>query len=399
MNKEEFLSRYLADRHDTDCVKWDAGLEEKYGTRDLISMWIADMEFRTPEAIVEALTKRVQNGIYGYADVPDAYYRTLSDWMESRYGLPIPKESVRFSTGCVTAIAWAIQAFTKPGESCMILTPVYYPFHEVVTYNDRKLVTVDLHCDADDCFTLDFEAIEQAIIDNDVKMLIQCSPHNPVGRVWTEWELDDLFDICRRHGVLIVSDEIHQDLCLFGRTFIPALKVAGGRYADRIITLNAASKTFNLAGLLHSHIIIPDPELRAHYDAFFDRGMNRNAVNILGQTALMAGYREGGKWLDGLIQVIESNYLYLKKTLHEKAPDVIVTPLEGTYLVFLDLRGYLPAEQVPDFVLKKCKIAADYGEQFGEHFKGFIRLNLATDPKLVEQAVNRLIRELNRLLR
>ena len=227
MTQEEFIRRYLVDRHNTDCNKWDAEMEEKFGTRDLISMWIADMEFRTPEAVVDALTERVKHGVYGYSDVPEAYYPALSNWMESRYGLPVAKESVRFCTGCVTAIAWMIQAFTQPGDSCMILTPVYYPFHNVVTYNDRKLVAVDLHCDENDCFTMDYDAIETAMIKNRVRLLLQCSPHNPAGRVWTEEELACLFEICRRHNVLIISDEIHQDLCLFGHTFVPALKVAG----------------------------------------------------------------------------------------------------------------------------------------------------------------------------
>lgn len=395
MTKEGFVARYLVDRHNTDCNKWDAELEEKYGTRDLISMWIADMEFRTPDAVIKALTERVQHGVYGYADVPESYYPALSDWMESRYSLPIPKGWVRFCTGCVTAIAWSLRAFTKSGDHCMILTPVYYPFHNVITYNDRQLVKVDLNCDENDNFTLNYEAIEQAIVDNDVKLLLQCSPHNPAGRVWTEEELDKLFDICRRHNVLVVSDEIHQDLCLFGHKFVPALAVAGGKYRDMVVTLNAASKTFNLAGLIHSHIIIADEKLRAQYD-LFARGMNRNANNILGLVATQAGYTQGGEWLHSLIEVIEDNYTYMKNELAEKAPKVKVVPLEGTYLAMLDLRSCMAKEQVHDFILKDCKIAVDYGEQFGENFMGFVRLNLATDPALVHQAVANIVEQLSK---
>ncbi|MGN0977557.1 MAG: MalY/PatB family protein [Faecousia sp.] len=393
MTKEEFIRQYLADRSNTDCCKWDAELEEKYGSRDLISMWIADMEFRTPEAVVDALCERIRHGVYGYSTVPEEYYTALSDWMQNRYGLPVAKESVRFCTGCVTAIAWMLQAFTKPGDACLILTPVYYPFHNVVTYNDRKLVTVDLNCDENDCFTMNYEAIEQAIVDNKVKLLLQCSPHNPVGRVWTEDELIKLFEICRRHHVLVVSDEIHQDLCLFGHSFVPALAVANGAYRDRIVTLNAASKTFNLAGLIHSHIIIPDEKLRAQYDQFA-RGMDRNAANIMGLTATLAGYTHGAQWLECLIQVIEENYSYLTRELQKRAPDVIVTPLEGTYLALIDLRRCMAVEDVHDFILKDCKLAVDYGEQFGEHFKGFVRLNLATDPMLVKQAVQNIVTQL-----
>ncbi|MGM9590653.1 MAG: MalY/PatB family protein, partial [Faecousia sp.] len=380
-------------RSNTDCCKWDAELEEKYGSRDLISMWIADMEFRTPEAVVDALCERIRHGVYGYSTVPEEYYTALSNWMQNRYGLPVAKESVRFCTGCVTAIAWMLQAFTKPGDACLILTPVYYPFHNVVTYNDRKLVTVDLNCDENDCFTMNYEAIEQAIVDNKVKLLLQCSPHNPVGRVWTEDELIKLFEICRRHHVLVVSDEIHQDLCLFGHSFVPALTVANGAYRDMIVTLNAASKTFNLAGLIHSHIIIPDEKLRAQYDRFA-RGMDRNAANIMGLTATLAGYTHGAQWLECLIQVIEENYSYLTRELQKRAPDVIVTPLEGTYLALIDLRRCMAVEDVHDFILKDCKLAVDYGEQFGEHFKGFVRLNLATDPMLVKQAVQNIVTQL-----
>lgn len=395
MTNEEFVTRYLADRRNTDCNKWDAGLEEKYGTRDLISMWIADMEFRTPEAVIQALTDRVQHGIYGYSDVPENYYSTLSHWMESRYGLPVPKDWVRFCTGCVTAIAWALQAFTEVGDHCMILTPVYYPFHNVITYNDRELVRVDLDCDEEDHFTLNYPAIEQAIVDNDVRLLLQCSPHNPAGRVWTEAELDKLFDICRRHNVLVVSDEIHQDLCLFGHTFVPALAVAGGKYRDMIVTLNSASKTFNLAGLLHSHILIADEALRVRYDRFA-RGMDRNANNVMGLVATKAGYDCGGEWLSSLIHIIEANYTYMKHELAVRAPKVKVVPLEGTYLAMLDLRSCMAKDEVKDFILRDCGIAVDYGEQFGENFQGFVRLNLATDPTLVHQAVSNIIEQLTK---
>ena len=397
MKKEDFLRRYTVDRHNTDCNKWDAELENKFGSRDLISMWIADMEFSTPEAVIDALAERVKQGVYGYSDVPERYYPILSDWMESRYGLEVKKESVRFCTGCVTALAWMISAFTKPGDHCMILTPVYYPFHNVVTYNGRKLIAVDLHCDENNYFTPDYEAIEDAIIKNEVKLLLQCSPHNPAGRVWTEEELTRLFEICERHNVLIVSDEIHQDFCLFGHKFVPALRVANGRFSNRIITLNSASKTFNLAGLLHSHIIIPDNELREQYD-LFARGMNRNAINIMGQIATMQAYTHGGEWLEALISVVEDNYTYLKNELHKQAPGIIVTPLEGTYLAMIDLRKYMPAEEVRDFILKRCRLAVDYGEQFGENFKGFVRLNMATDPKFVWQAVSNIVLQLQNIL-
>lgn len=391
MNKEEFLKRYLTDRHNSRCMKWDS-LKSKYGREDLVSMWIADMEFKTPEPVIEAITKRAQAGVFGYSNDWPEYYDALSNWMETRYHFPIKKDWVRFCTGCVTAIAWSIWAFTKPKDACLILTPVYYPFHNVVTYNDRELVKVDLDYNNESGhFTMNYEAIEKAIVDNKVKLFIQCSPHNPAGRVWTEDELDKVLSICKKHGVIVVSDEIHQDFVIDkDRHFVPAAVVKNGKYRDIVVTLNAASKTFNLAALIHSHIIITDEKLRAQYD-LFARGMNRTELNILAMEAVQAAYTYGDEWLDALLNVIRDNLAYLKARLQKEAPEIVVTDLEGTYLVMLDLRKYIGTENVSDFIVNKCRLAVDYGEQFGDNYKGFIRLNLATDPNLVKQAVDNLV--------
>ncbi|WP_127058814.1 MalY/PatB family protein [Veillonella ratti] len=391
MNKEEFLKRYLTDRHNSRCMKWDS-LKSKYGRKDLVSMWIADMEFKTPEPVIEAITKRAQAGVFGYSNDWPEYYDALSNWMETRYHFPIKKDWVRFCTGCVTAIAWSIWAFTKPKDACLILTPVYYPFHNVVTYNDRELVKVDLDYNNESGhFTMNYEAIEKAIVDNKVKLFIQCSPHNPAGRVWTEDELDKVLSICKKHGVIVVSDEIHQDFVIDkDRHFVPAAVVKNGKYRDIVVTLNAASKTFNLAALIHSHIIITDEKLRAQYD-LFARGMNRTELNILAMEAVQAAYTYGDEWLDSLLNVIRDNLAYLKARLQKEAPEIVVTDLEGTYLVMLDLRKYIGTENVSDFIVNKCRLAVDYGEQFGDNYKGFIRLNLATDPNLVKQAVDNLV--------
>lgn len=388
MDKQEFLKKYLVDRRGTDCMKWD-GLQEKFGETELLPMWIADMEFRTPDAVIHAMAERVRHGVFGYTQVPDAYYRVFSEWMGRRYHFPIQKEWLRFSTGCVTGIAWMIHAFTKPGDACMILTPVYYPFHNVVTNNDRRLVTVDLDYE-NGYFTMNYEAIEKAIVENQVKMLIQCSPHNPAGRVWTEEELDRVLAVCRKHQVLVVSDEIHQDLVLEGHTFVPAAAVSGGKYRDIVVTLSSATKTFNLATLLHSHIVITDDALRKVYDRFAS-GLNRTEVSVMGMTATQAGYEHGGEWLENVLEVIQDNYRYLKEELGKHLPEVTVCELEGSYLVLLDLRKLIGAGSAQEFVQKKCRLAVDYGEWFGESFAGFIRLNLATDPAFVRTAVENLI--------
>lgn len=390
MDKQEFLNLYLTDRKGTDCMKWD-GLEEKFGETDLTAMWIADMEFRAPDAVLDAMAGRIRHGIFGYSMVPDEYYRVFSDWMGRRYHFPVKKEWVRFSTGCVTAIAWMIHAFTKPGDACMILTPVYYPFHNVVTNNGRKLVTVDLDYE-NGYFTMNYEKIEKAVTENRVKMFIQCSPHNPAGRVWSGQELDQVLAVCQKHGVLVVSDEIHQDLVLEGHSFIPAAAVSGGKYRDIVLTLSSASKTFNLATLLHSHIIITEERLREQYDRFAG-GLNRTEVSIMGMTATQAGYERGEEWLGHVLEIIQDNYRYLKEEFRKRLPQLTVCALEGTYLVLLDLRKVVEAEDTAEFVQKKCRLAVDYGEWFGENFRGFIRLNLATDPAYVKHAAENIITE------
>ncbi len=388
MERQEFLDNYLTDRRGTDCSKWD-GLKAKFGEKDLLAMWVADMEFKTCDAITTALEKRVRHGVFGYSIVPDRYYEVYSRWMERRYGFPVKKEWVRFSTGCVTGISWMIHAFTNPGDACMILTPVYYPFHNVVTNNNRILVKVDLKYH-NGYFTMDYDAVEKAVRENQVKMFLMCSPHNPAGRVWTEEELDQVLAICRRHHVLVVSDEIHQDIVFKGKRFIPAAAVAGRKYRDMVVTLNSASKTFNLATLIHSHIIITDEKLMEAYDKFAS-GLNRTEVSIMGMEAAMAGYEKGEEWLGSVLNVIYDNYCYLKGTLERGLPGVQVCCMEGTYLPMIDLRACVEPDKVQEFVQKRCRLAVDYGEWFGDGYKGFIRMNLATDPAYVRQAAERMI--------
>ncbi len=394
MDTKEFIQQYAMDRMGTYSLKWDA-LDVRFQDPDLISMWVADMEFRTCDEILEAMQARIKHGVFGYSYVGDEYYNTFFDWEEKHHGFRPQKEWMRFSTGVVAALYWFINAFTKPQDSVIILTPVYYPFHNAVKDTGRKLVTCDL-VNTNGYFTIDYDAFEKAIVDNDVKQFIQCSPHNPAGRVWTEEELDRVMDICTRHNVLIVSDEIHQDIIIGDKKQIPAAIVAGGKYRDNLITVTAASKTFNLAGLLHSHIIISNDKLRAAYDEYA-KTVNQTEVNIMGITATQAGYCYGEEWLGNILDIIRQNYEYLKKELNEKAPAIIVSPLEGTYLCLLDLRKVIDPDHVRDLIQNKCRLAVDYGEWFGASFKGFVRLNLATEPRYVEAAVENIIREVNKL--
>ena len=394
MEKEKFLKEYLVERKGTNSLKWDA-LDKRFGNPNLISMWVADMEIKTPKEIVEALKERIEHGVFGYSYVSDDYYNAVIKWHKEKHNYKIKKEWLRFSTGVVTAIYWFINIFTEVNDSVLILTPVYYPFHNAVKDNNRKLITYDLK-NTDGYFTIDYDEVEKKIVENNVKLFIQCSPHNPAGRVWKEEELAKILEICKKHNVLVISDEIHQDIVMKGYKHIPSAIVENGKYADNLITISAASKTFNLAGLIHSNIIISNDKLRKKYDEEIKK-INQTEGNILGMLATQVGYEKGEYWLENIKELIEDNFNYLKSELNKNIPEITVTNLEGTYLVFLDLRKIIPIDKVKEFIQDKCNLAIDFGEWFGANFKGFIRINLATDPQIVKKAVENIINEYKKL--
>lgn len=393
LTPEEFVNTYYVDRMGTDSLKWDA-LQERFGDPDLISMWVADMEFRVPECVTESLVRRVEHGVFGYSFVPDSYYDAVIGWERAHHGYDVRREWIRISPGVVSALYWMVNMFTEPDDAVAILTPVYYPFHHAVKDSGRRLVTCDLTYEAGR-FGIDLAAFERVIVENRVKLHIMCSPHNPAGRVWTERELEGVLEVCRRHGVLVISDEIHQDLTFDGHRHVPAATVAGGRYSGDVITCFAASKTFNLAGCLTSTIVIEDEALRRKWDEFTNVYHNVE-VNTLGLTAVEAALRGGETWYEGLRGVLWQNYQTVVRALAE-FPDVHVAPLEATYLVFVDLRSRVPVERAHDFVQGACRLAVDYGEWFGEHWAGCIRLNMATHPRIVREAVGNLVRGLRSL--
>lgn len=394
MTAQEFCKKYSVERRGTNSLKWDA-LDVRFGDPDLLSLWVADMEFKTPEQTVEALKKRAEHGVFGYSFTPDSYYNAFIKWEKSHHGYEVKKDWLRFGPGVVACIYWLVGMFTQPGDSAVIMTPVYYPFHNAVKDSGRRLICSEL-VNTNGYYTVDFEKFEREIADNDAKMFILCSPHNPAGRVWEESELDRMLAICQKHNVLVISDEIHQDLVIGDKKHIPSAIVSGGKYSHNIITLNAPSKTFNLAGLLNSHLIIEDDALRAKYDANI-KIINQIESNIMGLTAGEASYTYGEEWRMGLIATIKANFEYLRDSFAKELPAVIVTPLEGTYLTWLDLRAFLKPEEVKPFVQGKCRIAVDYGEWFGQQCAGFIRLNLATKPEYVHTAVQNLIENLKKL--
>ncbi|WP_316670282.1 PatB family C-S lyase [uncultured Propionibacterium sp.] len=396
MDADAFAQRYQVERRNTDSLKWDA-LEARFGDPDLLPMWVADTEFRAPEAVLDALTERVAHGAFGYATVPDSYFEAFDAWAAARRQARVEREWVRFGTGVVSSFYWMISAFTDPGDAVMLTTPVYYPMHSAVRDTGRRLITCELARDENGEYGFDLGGFERTIVDGDVKEWIACSPHNPVGRVWTEAELDAVLGICARHGVIVVADEIHQDVLPGSRPFVAMSEVADGAYRDRVITLNAVSKTFNLAGLVHSHIIIPDDALRARYDSW-SRAYVRTEPNIMGLTAAEAAWRGGAEWLSGFTDLVRVNDRDFRARVREVAPTAQIPTLEGTYLLWLDLRDYVRPADLRSFLQDTCGLAVDYGEWFSSRARGFARFNLATTPAILAQGVGRLVDGLSGLV-
>jgi len=385
MTTEEFCGAYCVERRGTGSLKWDS-LDEIFGDSELTPLWVADMEFKAPLEVIDAIKKRAEHGAFGYGKVMDSYYEAFAAWQKKQHGMVVEKSEIRFYTGVVGALYALVNTFTKPADAVVICPPVYYPFYDAVLNTGRTLVTCELD-NTDGVYSLDFEKFEQLVAHNNVKLFILCSPHNPVGRVWTAGELEKMFEICKKHGALVISDEIHQDFVNFDNKFIPASVLSGGKYKDMMITVNSASKTFNLAGLIHSHTIIHNKEMLQKYDDYI-KTIGQAEANIFGMVAMEAAYRHGEEWLVNLKSVIRQNYEYAKTEFASKAPKVVITPLEGTYLMWLDLRAYIDPEQISDFMQKKCRLAVDVGEWFSVNGKGFIRINLATNPKYVKLAVD-----------
>lgn len=392
IGEEDFCEKYFIERKGTNSAKWD-NLKEMFGKDDLIPMWVADMDFKSPDSVKRALKKRIDHGVYGYSVVPDSFYESFINWEEKHHNYSISKEWIRLCPGVVPAIYWFVNAFTDPKDSIIVLAPVYYPFQDAVKDTNRNLIMCELEND-DGYYFVDYERFEREIKENKVKMFIHSSPHNPVGRVWSEDELDKLFKICKDNEVLIISDEIHQDIVLNGYKHIPSGIVKNGYYANNLITITSASKTFNLAGLSASQMVIENPKLRKIYDEYV-LNICQTGINLMGTIATEAAYTGGESWLMALIKVIEDNYEYVKKSFDKYIPKAVLSPLEGTYLLWIDLRNYIDKKDVKEFIQDKCNIAVDFGEWFSPLYEGFIRLNIATHPKYVKFAVKNIIETIN----
>ncbi|KRM07145.1 aminotransferase [Liquorilactobacillus ghanensis DSM 18630] len=387
MKVKDFVERYAVDRHNTDCFKWD-GLQNEFGSTDLLPLWVADTEFKVPEAVTQALQARIAHGVYGYSQVVSGYQQAYINWQQQRYQTEIHPEWMRFGTGVVQSLSTLINVLTEPQEAVMVLQPVYYPFMQVIENNQRKLVVSQLKR-ADHHYEMDFTDIEQKIKQQHVKLLINCSPHNPVGRVWSEAELTKLLKICRENKVLFISDEIHHDLIVGQRPFVSALSIDNGLYRDNMVMVDSASKTFNLAALQNNHLIIPNPQIRTRYDNYIQR-LKSPAGSLMGQVAAKAAYENGAEWLSGMLALIKQNFTYLKTHLAAENPAIEIFELEGTYLAWIDLSQVIPPTDLERVMKNDAKLAVDFGKWFGQGGDGFVRINLATTPANIELAVKRL---------
>lgn len=379
------------DRVGTNCNKWD-NMAARFGENDLMALWVADMDFVVPEAARQAAMKYAEFGIYGYYMVPDGYYNAFIDWEKKYHNCEVKREWIRFSPGVVSPINWWVNMKTKPGDGVIVMTPVYYPFLDAINNNGRKLISSDL-VNNNGVYTIDFADFEKKIADNNVKAFILSSPHNPVGRVWTREELEQMLAICRKHNVFVIADEIHHDLIMPGhREHTEILNIPG--YTDMLVAITAGSKTFNLAGCQNSFVILPDEKLRDEFDAFLNSIRIRNG-NAFGYVAVEAAFREGREWLDKVIEIINSNAKYVETELKAQLPKAVVSPLEGTYLQWIDLGAYVEQGKMKELIQDKCRIAVDYGDWFGgDRFAGFIRFNLATSPENIKEAVARIVKNI-----
>ncbi|HQC35510.1 MAG TPA: MalY/PatB family protein [Bacillota bacterium] len=376
------------DRRGTSSAKWD-GLEAIFGRDDLIAMWVADMDFATAEPVRKALADFVANVPFGYYRPPDSFYEAFIEWEKEKHGYEIRREWICTAPGVVSAFYRVLLMSTRPGDGVIVLTPCYYPMLNAVKDNDRLLVMSDL-VNEDGAYRIDYEQFENDIIDNNVTLFIMSSPHNPVSRVWTREELRNLMGICRKHGVLVISDEIHQDFVWGERKHIPTATV--GDYDDMLITMTALSKTFNLAACQNSFVIIPDEKMRARYKDFAKR-IAEGELNPFGCVAVETAMREGGPWLEECRADIYGNYVYVKERLAAELPEIKVSELQGTYLLWMDFGAYFDKQaEAEDFLQNRCGVAFDYGSWFGgERFARFARMNLATGQANVRRCIDAIV--------
>ena len=374
-----------ADRRGTDCMKWDY-LEAFFGRDDLNALWVADMDFKAPPEILQPIIERAVHGVFGYTAKPEEFFTAVIDWFEKRYRWTIEKDWIVTTPGVVPALNLAIQTFTRPGDGIIIQPPVYFPFEESVRLNGRTVLNNQLVLKGNS-YEMDMEDLEEKAAR--ATMLVLCSPHNPVARVWTEAELEELGRICEKHNLFVFSDEIHADIIFSPNVHKPTAAVSG-YLMNNTISAYATSKTFNLAGLQLSVNIIPDEKTRNEFKGCLAK-LHMNMSNIFGITGTLSAYAHGEEWLDQLLEYLWGNYITVNSYMEENIPDILVLKPEGTFLLWLDCRKLkLTDEKLASLFVNKAKLALSAGDMFGPGGSGFMRLNIACPGKNLLEALENL---------
>ena len=377
----------IPNRKGTMCLKYDFA-KRKGKPENILPLWVADMDFVTAPEILKRLEERVQNGIFGYTEATEEYLNAVSKWYQEHFQWEIKANWVIKTPGVVFALAAAVRAFTEKGDGVLIQRPVYYPFSKIIESNNRVVINSSLKLVADH-YEIDFDDLEKKMADHKVKLFLFCSPQNPTGRVWREWELRKIGDLCEKYDVLIVSDEIHNDFVNEGDTHHIFANL-DKKYADMIITCTAPTKTFNLAGLQISNIVISNTRLRRIFRKEVN-AMGYGQQNTMGVVACQAAYEEGEEWYRQLKQYLKGNLDFLREYLQEKIPEIHLIEPEGTYLIWIDFRQLgLTEKEREELIVKKANLWLDSGVIFGPEGEGFERINIACPRKILKQALTQL---------
>lgn len=375
----------IVPRKHTDCLKYD-NVKEMFGTEEVLPMWIADMDFRTPPFIVDAIRKRMDHEVLGYTYTCSRWKPAIQSWVSRRYGWEVQPEEIGFVGGIVPAISFALQCFTKPGDKVLIQPPVYHPYHHVTLDLGRTLVTSPLKL-VDGQLQVDFADFEEKI--KGCKLFLLCNPHNPCGRVWNKDEMQRMCDICVKNNVLIISDEIHCDMTLKGFKHTPFATVSEDA-KNNCITFMAASKTFNIAGLKSSYHIIQNEKIREQYHEFL-RKSELDTAHVFATGPVATAYSEGEEWLGQMLEYVEANIDYMEEYLKTNMPKMGMIRPQASFLVFLDARGLgLPHDELVEFFIREAKVAMNDGAMFGEGGSGFMRMNLGCPRATLVKALDQI---------
>ena len=377
----------VIERRGTDCLKYDFAVRRGM-PEDVLPLWVADMDFKTSSYVEEAIIERTKHGIFGYSEVQGEYFAAVAGWMKRHHNWDVDEKWLIKTPGVVFALAVAVKAYTDIGESVLIQQPVYYPFSEVIEDNGRVVVSNDLFIGDDNRYHIDFVDFEKKIAENHIRLFLLCNPHNPSGRVFTEEELTRLGDICLKYGVIVVSDEIHNDFVFKGnhKVFASVKK----EYEDISVICTSPSKTFNLASMLISNIFIPNRQLKARFRKQVDAA-GISQLNVLGLTATQAAYTKGEEWYQAMHAYVKENIAYVKQYVAEHLPGVTVIDGEGTYLVWLDFRATgIDADELDRRIIYDAKLWLDSGKIFGHTGRGFQRINVAAPRKVITECFDRI---------